>query len=129
MRTLKLLIIFLCFAISNSTFGINNSSAKDCLKITDWSVYGSWGAVAILNNVTIENSCGCQFKNIKVKVNYSSSSSPGNTVSQEVGVMQITVTPESKKTYLKGGMTFGVASQFMDPLDIKIIDAVKTGCY
>lgn len=129
MNILKLLIIFFCFTISNSALGINSSSVENCLKISDWSVYGSWGAIAILNNVTIENSCSCEFKNIKVKVNYSSSSSPGNTVSQQSGIISVTVKPQSKKTYLKEGIAFGVASQFMDPIDIKIIDAVKTGCY
>ena len=111
------------FLVSSSALAAN-SNIDSCLKIQKWSVYATWSAVAILNNVEIENSCETGFRNIKVKINYSSSSSPGNTVSQETGILPIVVPPMSNNTYLKNGIPFGAASQFMNPLDIKIVSGV-----
>jgi len=95
------------------------------IKISDWSVYATWGAVAIIHHVTIENTGDIAYSNIKVRVYYTSTSSSqeGITISQETGVLPITLPPHSKKTYLSGGTTLGVGSQFMNPSRIEVLGA------
>ena len=95
------------------------------IKITDWSVYATWSAVAIIHHVTIENTSNIAYKNIKVRVSYSSTSPPqqGSTISQETGILPITLPPNSKQTYLKGGATLGAGSQFMTPTGIQVLGA------
>ena len=95
------------------------------IKITDWSVYATWSAVAIIHHVTIENTSNIAYKNIKVRVFYSSTSPPqqGSTISQETGILPITLPPNSKQTYLKGGTTLGAGSQFMTPTGIQVLGA------
>ena len=95
------------------------------IKITDWSVYATWGGVAIIHHVTIENTSNIAYKNIKVRVSYSSTSPPqqGSTISQETGILPITLPPNSKQTYLKGGATLGAGSQFMTPTGIQVLGA------
>lgn len=95
------------------------------LKIPEWSVYATWSAVAIIQGVTIENSSDLTYKNIKVRVTYTSSSAggAGNVISQEEGVLPITVPARSKDTYLRAGYPFGAGSQFMNPLAIQVLGA------
>ncbi|MFI5322676.1 MAG: hypothetical protein ACHQ6U_03905 [Thermodesulfobacteriota bacterium] len=95
------------------------------LNIPDWSVYATWSAVAIIHGVTIENTSDIPYKDIKVRVTYTSNTSggAGNVISQEVGVLPITVPPRSKDTYLKAGYPLGAGSQFMNPLAIQVLDA------
>ena len=95
------------------------------IKITDWSVYATWSAVAIIHHVTIENTSDIAYKNIKVRVFYSSTSpaQQGSTISQETGILPITLPPNSKQTYLKGGATLGAGSQFMTPTGIQVLGA------
>lgn len=95
------------------------------VKITDWSVYGTWGAVAIIHHVTIENKSNLTYKDIKVRVYYTSTSASqeGIIISQETGFLPITLPPQSKETYLKGGTTLGSGSQFMTPTRIEVLGA------
>lgn len=95
------------------------------LKIPEWSVYATWSAVAIIQGVTIENTSDLTYKDIKVRVTYTSSSAggAGNVISQEEGVLPITVPARSKDTYLKAGYPFGAGSQFMNPLSIQVLGA------
>jgi hypothetical protein len=95
------------------------------IKITDWSVYGTWGAVAIIHHVTIENTGDIAYKDIKIRVYYTSTSASqeGIVVSQETGFLPITLPPQSKGTYLKGGTTLGSGSQFMTPTRIEVLGA------
>jgi hypothetical protein len=95
------------------------------VKITDWSVYGTWGAVAIIHHVTIENTSNITYKDIKVRVYYTSTSASqeGITISQETGLLPITLPPQSKGTYLEGGTTLGSGSQFMTPTRIQVLGA------
>ncbi len=80
------------------------------IKISDWSVYSSWGAVAIIHNVTIENTSDL-------------STGAGGPVSQETGVLPVTLPPRSKATYLKAGVTLGAGSQFMNAVGIEVLGA------
>ncbi|HEX3037294.1 MAG TPA: hypothetical protein VHT73_19595 [Thermodesulfobacteriota bacterium] len=95
------------------------------IKITDWYVYGTWSAVAIIHHVTIENTSDIAYKDIKVRVFYTSTSTSqqGIVISQETGVLPITLPPHSKGTYLQKGTTLGVASQFMNPSRIQVLAA------
>jgi len=95
------------------------------IKISDWSVYSTWGAVAIIHNVTIENTSDLTYTNVRVRVMYSSdlSTSVGGPVSQESGVLPVTLPPRSKATYLKAGTTLGAASSFMNAVSIVVLGA------
>lgn len=95
------------------------------IKVTDWNVYATWSAVAIIHHVTIENNSDIEYKNVKVRVYYSSDSTggAGQIVSQEVGVLPVTLPPRSKKTYLSAGHTLGAASTFMNAVDLQVLSA------
>lgn len=95
------------------------------IKITDWSVYATWSAVAIIHHVTIENTADIPYKDVVVRVTYTSNTAggAGSTISQEVGVLPVTLPPKSKDTYLKAGVTIGAGSQFMNPHSIQVLGA------
>jgi hypothetical protein len=95
------------------------------IKISDWSVYGTWSAVGIIHHVTIENTSDIAYKNIKVRVYYTSTSTAQQAIiiSQETGILPVTLPPHSKNTYLKGGTTLGAGSQFMNPSRIEVLGA------
>lgn len=95
------------------------------IKVTDWSVYATWSAVAIIHSVTIENTSDVEYKDVKVRVCYTSMSTggAGNIVSQEVGVLPVTLPPKSKNTYLKAGVTLGAGSNFMNAVDLQVLGA------
>jgi len=95
------------------------------LKISDWSVYATWSAVAIIQGVTIENTSGITYKDVKVRVTFTSNTAggAGGVISQEEGVLPITVPAGSKDTYLRAGYPLGAGSQFMNPLAIQVLGA------
>ncbi|MEQ9618955.1 MAG: hypothetical protein RIG61_07245 [Deltaproteobacteria bacterium] len=95
------------------------------INVTDWSVYATWSAVAIIHHVTIENTSDITYKDVKVRVCYTSNSpgGAGSIVSQEVGVLPVTLPPKTKATYLKSGVTIGAGSQFMNAVDIQVLGA------
>jgi hypothetical protein len=95
------------------------------LKIPDWSVYATWSAVAIIHDVTIVNNSDITYRDIRVRVTYTSNTAggAGNVISQEGGVLPITVPPRSKDTYLRAGYPLGAGSQFMNPLAIQVLGA------
>lgn len=99
------------------------SNPESYIKIHNFSYYGTWGAVAIIHNVEIENTSNVTYKNVKIRVCYSSANTPWNIVSQEVGVLPVTLPPNSKNTYLKSGVTLGAGSQFMNAVEIFVLDA------
>jgi hypothetical protein len=95
------------------------------INISDWSVYATWGGVAIIQGLTIENTSDIAYTGVKVRVTYSSSAAggAGGVVNQESGVLPITLPPRSKDTHLKAGYPFGAGSQFMNPLAIQVLGA------
>lgn len=99
------------------------SHPKSYIKIHDYSVYATWGSVAILHNVTIENTSDIAFENIKIRICYSSLNRPGNVISQEVGIIPVTVPPHSNNKYLRAGIPFGGGSQAMNAVDIQVLGA------
>jgi len=95
------------------------------IKVTDWNIYATWSAVAIIHHVTIENNSDIEYKNVKVRVCYNSMSTGGAgiIVSQEVGVLPVTLPPRSKQTYLSKGYTLGAGSMFMNAVDLQVLTA------
>ncbi|MFB3148126.1 MAG: hypothetical protein ACE10J_05620 [Thermodesulfobacteriota bacterium] len=95
------------------------------IKVTDLNIYATWSAVAIIHHVTIENNSDIEYKNVKVRVCYNSMSTggAGTIVSQEVGVLPVTLPPRSKQTYLSKGYTLGAGSMFMNAVDLQVLTA------
>jgi hypothetical protein len=95
------------------------------INVSEWSVYASWGGVAIIQGLTIENTSDLAYRGVKVRVTYTSNTAggSGSVVNQETGVLPITLPPHSKDTYLKAGYPFGAGSQFMNPLAIQVLGA------
>ena len=101
------------------------NSPASYLEIPQWSVYSAWGGIAIIHNVKIINKSDIEYSNIKIRIVYTSSTagSPGTVISQETGVLPVTVPPHSSGLYLREGVTLGSNSQFMNPLRIEILGA------
>lgn len=98
------------------------------LHIVDWSFFAA-SRVAIIHHVTIENSSGWEYRDVRVKVYYYSTSYQdyGRLVSSTSGVLHITVPPHSKATYLAGGATLGAGSMSYRAKNIKIVGAARAG--
>jgi len=96
------------------------------IKIKDWTVYSTWSAVAIIHDVTIENTSDIPYKDIRVRVRYYQTAAPrrGTQIAQETGVLPVTVPPNSESVYLRDGSTLGAASMFMYPKEIEVLGAV-----
>ncbi len=93
------------------------------LKVTNWSFYTA-ARVAMLSSVTIENTADIAYKDIRVKLLYSSYSYPAaGIIATSTGVLPVTVPPKSKGTYLKGGTTMGAGNQNYKVMDIEVISA------
>ncbi len=102
-----------------------NISPRHHIKIKSWAAYATWGGVGIIHNLTISNTSDIEYKNIKVRIYYTSSTPQliHTVVSQETGVLPITLPPKSTAVYLKKGMPFGAASQSMKAVRIEVIGA------
>ena len=127
MRTIAAILVFSYFLI-NTTFSTANNrymidNPGSYIKIHDYAVYATWSSVAILHNVVIENTSDLTYENIRVRICYSSLSLPGNIVSQEEGILAVTLPPKSKANYLRQGVTFGGAAQAMNAVAIQVLDA------
>lgn len=93
------------------------------IKITDWSFYTA-ARVAILSSVTIENTSDVTYKDIRVKLIYTSYSQPAaGIIATSTGTLPVTLPPKSKNTYLKGGLTMGAGNQNYDLSDIQVLSA------
>ena len=127
MRIIGTILIFSFFFISSTFSTANNrymiDNPSSYIKIHDYTVYATWSSVAILHNVVIENTSDVTYENIKIRICYSSLSQPGNIVSQEKGVLAVTLPPKSKANYLREGITFGGAAQAMNAVAIQVLDA------
>ncbi|MFI5322748.1 MAG: hypothetical protein ACHQ6U_04275 [Thermodesulfobacteriota bacterium] len=93
------------------------------IKISDWSFYTA-ARVAILSSVTIENTADVPYKDIRVKLIYTSYSHPNaGIIATTTGLAPITLPPKSKSTYLKRGLTMGAGNQDYNVSDIQVISA------
>ena len=96
------------------------------IKILDWSFYVARGGVAIIHNVAIKNTSSIGYKDIKVRVNYYSTtgSNYGVQVGQEIGFLPVTLPPKSKNVYLKNGSILGLGSTNLRAGGIEVLSAV-----
>ena len=129
-KTIFLISIFFLVLMTYSSLSKEDSVRKHMvdnpdsyIKIHDYSVYGTWGAVAILHHIVIENTSDIPYENVKVRICYSSINTPGNIISQEKGTIPVTLPPKSKNTYLTTGMPFGGGAQSMNAVDIQVVGA------
>ncbi|MDA2920841.1 hypothetical protein MYX76_15355 [Desulfobacterota bacterium AH_259_B03_O07] len=95
------------------------------IKVTDWSYYAA-SRVAMISHVRIENTADISYKNIKIKLNFYSTSygNAGEQVSSTIGVLPITIPPHSKKTYLRGGMPIGMGEMSYKTKYVQVLGAV-----
>lgn len=95
------------------------------IKVTDWSYFSAL-RVAMISNVTIENTADIAYKDIEIKLNYYSTSygSVGQQVSSTTAVLPITLPPRSKATYLKGGMPIGLGVSSYQTKYVQVLGAV-----
>jgi hypothetical protein len=98
------------------------------IKVTDWSYFVA-ARVAMISNVTIENTADIAYKDILIKLNYYSTSygSVGQQVSSTTAVLPITIPPHSKNTYLKGGMPIGMGAQSYQTNFVQVLGAAPVG--
>jgi hypothetical protein len=93
------------------------------IKISKWSYYTA-ARVAILSSVTIENTADVPYKDIRIRLLYTSYSYPNaGIIATTTGMLPITLPPKSKKTYLKSGQTMGAGNQDYKVNDIQVISA------
>jgi hypothetical protein len=95
------------------------------ITVTDWSYFSAL-RVAMISNVTIENTADIPYKDIEIKLNYYSTSygSVGQQVSSTTAVLPITLPPRSKATYLKGGMPIGLGVSSYQTKYVQVLGAV-----
>jgi len=95
------------------------------IKVTDWSYFAAL-RVAMISNVTIENTADIPYKDIEIKLNYYSTSygNAGEQVSSTTGVLPITIPPRSKETYLKSGMPLGMGAMSYQTKYVQVLGAV-----
>ena len=95
------------------------------IEIEKWGFYVA-ARVAIVHHLVIKNSASIPYKDIKIKVNYGSTSPSnyGNTVSFEQAVLKITLPPDSTGEYLRSGYPIGAGSVNMIGKSIEVLSAV-----
>ncbi len=95
------------------------------IEIEKWGFYVA-ARVAIVHHLVIKNKASIPYKDIKIKVNYGSTSPStyGNTVSFEQAVLKITLPPDSTGEYLKSGYPIGGGSVNMTGKSIEVLSAV-----
>ena len=95
------------------------------IKVTDWSYFSAL-RVAMISNVTIENTADIPYKDIEIKLNYYSTSynNAGEQVSSTTAVLPITIPARSKGTYLKGGMPIGMGVLSYQTKYVQVLGAV-----
>ena len=125
-----LVILFLLTSFSKSEVLLDKNPMvlhpEWYIKILDWYFYVAWGGVAIIHHVTIENTSDLIYKDIKVKVNYYSTtgSNYGLQVGQEIGFLPVALPPKSKNIYLKDGSVLGLGSTNLRAGVIEVLSAV-----
>lgn len=113
-------------AYSQDAFDYNSNQVLHpewFIKITDWSFYTA-ARVAILSSVTIENTSDVTYKDVQVKLLYTSYPAPvAGIIATSTATLPVTLPPKSKATYLKGGLTVGAGQQSYKLSDIVVLSA------
>ncbi len=128
---LEIVFVVLIFLAASAPEAKANSRAymirypQHYIEIPEWNVYSSWSGVGILYNLKIVNNSDVEYKNVKIRVYYSTTSTnaPGTIVSQHTGVIPVTLPPRSTGTYLRSGIPFGANSQFMNAVRLEVLGA------
>ncbi len=128
--TALLLALVFCYterrAYSEDAFEYNSNQVLHpewFIKVTDWSFYTA-ARVAILSSVTIENTSDVTYKDVRVKLLYTSYPAPvAGIIATSTATLPVTLPPKSKATYLKGGMTVGAGEQSYKLSDVVVISA------
>lgn len=93
------------------------------LNVSKWSYFAP-ARVAMLSSVVIENTADVAYKDIKIRLLYSSYTNPvAGTIATDTTVLPVTVPPKSKDTYLKGGIPIGAGKQDYKVTDIEVLSA------
>ena len=94
------------------------------LKVTDWSYFAP-ARVAMLSSVKIENSASIAYKDIRIRIVFTTSAGTavGQTIATTQGVLPVTVPPKSADTYLKSGITMGAGRQGYLVTEIQVLSA------
>ncbi len=94
------------------------------IKVIDWSFFTA-ARVAMLSSVVIENTADVAYKDIKIKLIYTtySGTAVGQTIATDTKVLPITVPPNSNEKYLKGGITIGAGNQNYRVSEIQVLSA------
>lgn len=113
-------------AYSQDAFDYNSNQVLHpewFIKITDWSFYTA-ARVAILSSVTIENTSDVTYKDVQVKLLYTSYPAPvAGIIATSTATLPVTLPPKSKATYLKSGQTVGAGQQSYKLSDIVVLSA------
>lgn len=93
------------------------------LNVSKWSYFAP-ARVAMLSSVVIKNTADVAYKDIKIRLLYSSYSNPvAGTIATDTTVLPVTVPPKSEDTYLKGGIPIGAGKQDYKVTDIEVLSA------
>lgn len=133
MRHIKFLLILITLLIPHTAMASSheNSISDDMLKnpvryieVHDWAFYVA-ARVAILHSVVLENKSDVAYTDIKVRVNYYSTTpgASGYKVGFQEKVLNITLPPRSKKKYLREGMPIGAGSSQLLAKNLEILSA------
>ena len=114
------------YAYSQDAFDYNSNQVLHpewFIKVTDWSFYTA-ARVAILSSVTIENTSDVTYKDVQVKLLYTSYPAPvAGIIATSTATLPVTLPPKSRATYLKGGLTVGAGQQSYKLSDIVVLSA------
>jgi len=123
----SLLFAFIPGAASSQEANIEDmkKNPQRYIEIEKWGFYVA-ARVAIVHHLIIKNNASIPYKDIKIKVNYGSTSPStyGNTVSFEQAVLKITLPPDSTGEYLRSGYPIGGGSVNMTGKSIEVLSAV-----
>ncbi|HEX3033659.1 MAG TPA: response regulator [Thermodesulfobacteriota bacterium] len=102
------------------------------IRILDWSFYMPWSGVAVIHHVFIENTSDKNYKNIKVRILYYSSSDDNRTKRGEIiATLPIFVPRNSKNVYLEDGISirgnFNTNGMHVTKGGIEIVEAAASG--
>ena len=125
-----LLVLVFCYternAYSEDAFDYNSNQVLHpewFIKITDWSFFTA-ARVAMLSSVIIENTSDVTYKDVRVKLLYTSYPAPvAGIIATSTTTLPVTLPPKSKATYFKGGLTVGAGEQSYKLSDIVVISA------
>ena len=127
---IPLLFLFLIIpetSRSYETIKLNNDMINNPVRYIDVYKWGFYVAarVAILHHIEIENKSSVAYKNIKIRVNYYSTTagSYGMKVGFQDKVLNIVLPPNSRKIYLRGGLPIGAGSNQLLAKNLEVLSA------